>query len=115
MTGQNYELIENELAEQQLELEEIRHELETKKRLDRVQLTFSWILMAGAILTLGLIFLSSFDIPHVSVRTELLRPMIDVVIVELAAIVAMYLANRLDEGGRGSRVRLSVRRRFGGF
>lgn len=97
MSGQNYELIENVLAEQELELDEIRHELETKKKLDEVQLSFSRILMAAAILTLGLIFLSSFDIPHVSVSTEILRLMIDVVIVELAAIVALYLANRLDE------------------
>ena len=88
---------EVELIEQALELEEKRHELETKKELDKVQITFSRILMAAAILTLGLILLSSFEIPYVSVSSELVKLMIKTAIVEVAGIVTLALTKYLGK------------------
>jgi hypothetical protein len=56
-----------------------------------VQITFSRILMAAAILTLGLILLSSFEIPYVSVSSEFVKLMINAVIVEIAGIATLAL------------------------
>ena len=88
---------EVELVEQALELEEKRHELETKKELDKVQITFSRILMAAAILTLVLILLSSFEIPYVSVSSEFVKLMINAVIIEIAGIVTLSLTKHLGK------------------
>jgi Na+/citrate or Na+/malate symporter len=88
---------EVELVEQALGLEEKRHELETKKELDKVQITFSRILMAAAILTLGLILLSSFEIPYVTVSSEFVKLMINTVIVEIAGIVTLALTKHLGK------------------
>ena len=90
---------EVELIEQALGFEEKRHELETKKELDRVQITFSRILMAAAILTLGLILLTSFEIPYVSVSSEFIKLMINAVIVEIAGIVTLTLTKHLGKEG----------------
>jgi len=88
---------EIELIEQAMELEEKHHELETKKKMDKVQITFSRILMAAAILTLGLIMLSSFEIPYVSVSPEFVKLMINAVIVEVAGIVVLTLTKYLGK------------------
>ena len=88
---------EVELVEQALELEEKRHELETKKEMDKVQITFSRILMAAAILTLGLILLSSFEIPYVTVSPEFVKLMINAVIIEIAGIVTLSLTKHLGK------------------
>ena len=98
--GEGYPTVsgfEAELIEQALELEEKRHALETKKKLDKVQITFSRILMAAAILTLGLILLSSFEIPYVSVSSELVKLMIKTAIVEVAGIVTLALTKYLGK------------------
>jgi Na+/citrate or Na+/malate symporter len=98
--GEGYPAVsgfEVELIEKALELEEKLHELETKKEMDNVQITFSRILMAAAILTLGLILLSSFDIPHVSVSSEVVKLMINAVIVEIAGIVTLFLTKHLGK------------------
>ena len=57
-----------ELIERSLALETKKHNLNTKKELDKTQIIFSRILMAAAILTLGLILLSSFEIPFVLLK-----------------------------------------------
>jgi Na+/citrate or Na+/malate symporter len=88
---------EVELIEQAMELEEKHHELETKKEMDKVQITFSRILMAAAILTLGLILLSSFEIPYVSVSQEFVKLMINSVIVEVAGIVVLVLTKHIGK------------------
>jgi len=88
---------EVELIEQALELEEKRHKLDTKKKMDNVQIAFSRILMAAAILTLGLILLSSFEIPCVSVSSEFIKLMINAVIVEVAGIVTLTLTKYLGK------------------
>jgi len=88
---------EIELIEQAMELEEKHHELETKKEMDKVQITFSRILMSAAILTLGLILLSSFEFPHVSVSPEFVKLMINAVIVEVAGIVTLTLTKYLGK------------------
>jgi H+/gluconate symporter-like permease len=88
---------EIELIEQAMELEEKHHELETKKEMDKVQITFSRILMAAAILTLGLILLSSFEIPYVSVSQEFVKLMINSVIVEVAGIVVLVLTKHIGK------------------
>lgn len=88
---------EVELIEQAMELEEKHHELETKKEMDKVQITFSRILMAAAILTLGLILLSSFEIPYVSVSPEFVKMMINAAIVEVAGIVVLSLTKYLGK------------------
>ncbi|RLD08800.1 MAG: hypothetical protein DRI65_01205 [Chloroflexota bacterium] len=98
--GEGYPTVsgfEVELIKQALELEEKRHELEAKKELDKVQITFSRILMAAAILTLGLILLSSFEIPHVSVSSEFVNLMINAVIVEIAGIVTLALTKHIGK------------------
>lgn len=98
--GEGYQAVsgfEVELIEQAMELEEKRHKLETKKELDKVQITFSRILMAAAILTLGLILLSSFEIPYVSVSSEFVKLMINAVIVEIAGIVTLVLTKHLEK------------------
>lgn len=83
--------VEEEMIERAFGLEEKRHRLDTKKAMDKVQITFSRILMAAAILTLGLILLSSFEIPYVHVSSELVKLMISAVIVEIAGIVSIGL------------------------
>jgi len=101
--GEGYPTVsgfEVELIEQALELEEKRHELETRKELDKVQITFSRILMAAAILTLGLILLSSFEIPYVSVSSEFVKLMINAVIVEIAGIVTLALTKHIGKEGK---------------
>ena len=85
------------IVEQALELEEKRHHFETRKELDKVQITFSRILMAAAILTLGLIMLSSFEIPYVAVSSEFVKLMINAVIVEIAGIVSLGLSKHLGK------------------
>jgi hypothetical protein len=85
----NVSAVEEEMLERAIELEEKRHQLDTKKAMDRVQLAFSRILMAAAVLTLTLILISSFDIPSVSVNPEVVKLMIDAVIVELAGIATL--------------------------
>jgi hypothetical protein len=88
-------VVEEELIERAIELEEKRHLLKTKKEMDKVQLAFSRILMAAAILTLGLILLSSFEIPNVHVSSEYVKLMINAVIVEIAGIVSLGLMKQL--------------------
>ena len=80
---------EMELVERALKVEEDRHKLAVRKELDRLQITFSRILMAAAILTLALILLSAFKIPHVAVSSEYVRLMIGAVIVQIAGIVVL--------------------------
>jgi hypothetical protein len=94
-------VVEEELIERAIELEEKRHLLKTKKEMDKVQLAFSRILMAAAILTLGLILLSSFEIPNVHVSSEYVKLMINAVIVEIAGIVSLGLMKHLgkEKGG----------------
>ena len=94
---QNISIVEEEMIERAIELEEKRHLLKTKKEMDMVQLAFSRILMAAAILTLGLILLSSFDIPYVSVSPEVVKLMINTVIVEIAGIVSLGLMKHLGK------------------
>jgi len=81
--------LEIELIERALEVEEDKHRLNVKKDLDRLQITFSRILMAAAILTLVLILLSAFKIPFVAVSAEYVRLMIGTVIVQIAGIVVL--------------------------
>ena len=85
------------MIERAFELEEKRHLLTTKKEMDKVQLAFSRILMAAAILTLGLILLSSFEIPFVNVSPEIVKLMINAVIVEIAGIVSLGLLKHLSK------------------
>ena len=94
---QNISVVEEEMIERAIELEEKRHLLKNKKEMDKVQLAFSRILMAAAILTLGLILLSSFDIPYVSVSPEVVKLMINAVIVEIAGIVSLGLMKHLGK------------------
>jgi len=86
---QNISVVEEEMIERAIELEEKRHQLDTKKEMDKVQLAFSRILMVAAILTLGLILLSSFEIPFVQVSPEVVKLMINAVIVEIAGIATL--------------------------
>ena len=88
-------MVEREMIEIAYDLEEKRHRLETTKEMDKAQLTFSRILMAAAILTLGLILLSSFEIPRVNVSPEFITLMISAVIVEIAGIVSIGLMKNL--------------------
>ncbi len=99
---QSVSAVEEELIERAFELEEKRHLLATKKEMDKVQLAFSRILMAAAILTLGLILLSLFEIPFVNVSPEIVKLMINAVIVEIAGIVSLGLMKHLGkkEGDR---------------
>ncbi len=90
-------VVEEEMIERAIDLEEKRHQLDTKKELDKVQITFYRILMAAAILTLGLILLSSFEIPHVQVSSELVKLMISAVIVEIAGIVTLGLSKNMGK------------------
>jgi len=94
---QNISVVEEEMIERAIELEEKRHLLKNKKEMDKVQLAFSRILMAAAILTLGLILLSSFDIPFVNVSPEVVKLMINAVIVEIAGIVSLELMKHLGK------------------
>jgi hypothetical protein len=84
-----------ELIERTLGLEEKKHNFNTKKEFDKAQIIFSRILMAAAILTLGLILLSSFEIPYVHVSSEYVKLMINAVIVEIAGIVSLGLMKHL--------------------
>ncbi len=84
-----------ELIERTLGLEEKKHNLNTKKEFDKAQIIFSRILTAAAILTLGLILLSSFEIPYVHVSSEYVKLMINAVIVEIAGIVSLGLMKHL--------------------
>jgi hypothetical protein len=93
----NVSAIEEELIERAFDLEEKRHQLDTKKELDKVQITFSRILMAAAILTLGLILLSSFEIPFVNVSPEIVKLMINAVVVEIAGIVSLGLSKHFGK------------------
>lgn len=99
---QNVSEVEEELLERAFELEEKRHLLTTKKEMDKVLLAFSRILMAAAILTLGLILLSSFEIPFVQVSPKIVKLMINAVIVEIAGIVSLGLMKHLgkEEGDK---------------
>ena len=92
MTGTHLELIERSLS-----LETKKHNLNTKKEFDKAQIIFSRILMAAAILTLGLILLSSFEIPFVHVSSEYVKLMINAVIVEIAGIVSLGLMKHLGK------------------
>ncbi len=92
ITGTHLELIERSLG-----LEEKKHDLNTKKEFDKAQIIFSRILMAAAILTLGLILLSSFEIPFVHVSSEYVKLMINAVIVEIAGIVSLGLMKHLGK------------------
>ena len=83
--------------ERALGLEEKRHRLNTKMELDRIQIIFSRILVAAAIVTLTLILLSSFEIPFVHVRSEFVKLMISAVIVEIAGIVSIGLLKNLGK------------------
>lgn len=94
---QNISVVEEEMIERAIELEEKRHLLKNKKEMDKVQLAFSRILMAAAILTLGLILLSSFEIPFVNVSPEVVKLMINAVIVEIAGIVSLGLMKHLGK------------------
>ena len=94
---QHVSAVEEELIERAFELEEKRHLLTTKKEMDKVQLAFSRILMAAAILTLGLILLSSFEIPFVNVSPEIVKMMINAVIVEITGIVSLGLLKHLSK------------------
>ena len=94
---QNVSAVEEEMIERAIELEEKRHLLTNKKEMDKVQLAFSRILMAAAILTLGLILLSSFEIPNVRVSPEIVKLMINTVIVEIAGIVSLGLMKHLGK------------------
>ena len=94
---QNISVVEEEMIERAIELDEKRHQLKTKKEMDKVQLAFSRILMAAAILTLGLILLSSFEIPNVRVSPEIVKLMINTVIVEIAGIVSLGLMKHLSK------------------
>ncbi len=94
---QNVSAVEEELIERAFELEEKRHLLSTRKEMDKVQLAFSRILMAAAILTLGLILLSSFEIPFVNVSPEIVKLMINAVIVEITGIVSLGLMKHLGK------------------
>jgi hypothetical protein len=94
---QNISVVEEEMIERAIELEEKRHLLKNKKDMDKVQLAFSRILMAAAILTLGLILLSSFEIPNVRVSPEIVKLMINAVIVEIAGIVSLGLIKHLGK------------------
>ena len=94
---QNVSAVEEEMIERAIDLEEKRHQLNTKKEMDKVQLAFSRILMAAAILTLGLILLSSFEIPNVRVSPEIVKLMINAVIVEIAGIVSLGLMKHLGK------------------
>jgi hypothetical protein len=86
-----------ELIERSLGLEAKKHNLNTKKELDKTQIIFSRILMAAAILTLGLILLSSFEIPFVHVSSEYVKLMINAVIVEIAGIVSLGLMKHFEK------------------
>ncbi len=99
---QNVSAVEEEMIERAFDLEEKRHLLATQKQMDKVQLAFSRILMAAAILTLGLILLSSFEIPFVHVSPEIVKLMINAVIVEIAGIVSLGLMKHLgkEEGDK---------------
>jgi len=92
ITGTHLELIERSLG-----LEAKKHNLNTKKEFDKAQIIFSRILMAAAILTLGLILLSSFEIPFVHVSSEYVKLMINAVIVEIAGIVSLGLMKHLSK------------------
>ena len=92
ITGTHLELIERSLS-----LETKKHNLNTKKEFDKAQIIFSRILMAAAILTLGLILLSSFEIPFVHVSSEYVKLMINAVIVEIAGIVSLGLMKHLGK------------------
>ena len=94
---QNISVVEEEMIERAIELEEKRHLLKNKKEMDKVQLAFSRILMAAAILTLGLILLSSFEIPFVNVSPEVVKLMINAVIVEIAGIASLGLIKHLGK------------------
>jgi len=90
--GEEYQPLsgfELELIERALKVEEDRHKLAVRKELDRLQITFSRILMAAAILTLVLILLSAIEIPCVAVSAEYIRLMINAVIVQIAGIVML--------------------------
>ena len=91
-----------ELFERSLGLELKKHNFKTKRDLDKAQIIFSRILMAAAILTLGLILLSSFEIPYVHVSSEYVKLMINAVIVEIAGIVSLGLMKHLgkEEGAK---------------
>jgi hypothetical protein len=80
-----------ELLERSLGLEVKKYNLISKKEFDKAQMIFSRILMAAAMLTLGLILLSSFEIPFVNVSPEIVKLMISAVIVEIAGIVSLGL------------------------
>lgn len=97
---QNISVVEEEMIERAIELEEKRHLLKNKKEMDKVQLAFSRILMAAAILTLGLILLSSFEIPFVNVSPEVVKLMINAVIVEIAGIVSLGLMKHLGKADK---------------
>jgi len=86
---QNISVVEEEMIERAIELDEKRHLLKTRKEMDKAQLAFSRILMVAAILTLGLILLSSFEIPFVNVSPEVVKQMIFEVIVEIAGIATL--------------------------
>ena len=94
---QNVSVVEEEMIERAFDLEEKRHLLKTKKEMDKVQLAFSRILMAAAILTLVLILLSSFEIPFVQVSPEIVKLMINAVIVEIAGIVSLGLMKHIGK------------------
>jgi len=94
---QKISVVEEEMIERAIELEEKRHLLKNKMEMDKVQLAFSRILMAAAILTLGLILLSSFEIPFVNVSPEVVKLMINAVIVEIAGIVSLGLMKHLGK------------------
>jgi len=99
---QNISVVEEEMIERAIELEERRHQLDAKKEMDKVQLSFSRILMAAAIRIRDLILLSSFDIPFVQVSPEVVKLMINAVIVEIAGIVSLGIIKHLgkEEGDK---------------
>jgi len=90
-------LLDVELLERTFAMEAKRQQLDTKKALDRIQIAFSRILMAAAVLTLGLILLSSFELPYVNVSPEFVKLMINTVIVEIAGIVTLGLTKHLEK------------------
>ena len=94
--------VDVEFLEKTLAMETRRHRLDTMKEMDKAQIIFSRILMAAAILTLGLILLSSFEIPYVTVSPEFVKLMINAVIVEIAGIVSLGLMKHLgkEEGDK---------------
>jgi len=97
--------VDVEFLEKTFAMETRRHRLDTMKEMDKAQIIFSRILMAAAILTLGLILLSSFEIPFVHVRAEFVKLMIAAVIVEIAGIVSLGLLknheHKDEEGEEG--------------